>query len=196
MRDQAGRLRTFLRPGSAPEIAAEIAILLAAFPSPNAGESSAELRGTAYLYALSGFPRWAVAEAVRMWLTGENREEGDRHSFAPSPPQLVRLARLAVQPAEREIARLSRMAEAVVDVEPSRLAKPREPDGTVAWSQVGSSPVRSRREGEKREARREVVPLTDAELRAKLAASEPHPGKLEASPALVALLSQQRQEVA
>lgn len=196
LREQVRRLRISLQPGSALEIGREVAVMLGAFPMLGLSDDALDQRSAAYLYALDTFPGWAVKEAVRWWIRGERSEPGDRHGFAPSPPQLVRLAKLALEPTEAEILRLTRMAEAVVDAPTG--AKPAPPqDGTITWDQAGTGPVTSRWEGERREGKREVVPLTDAELRARLAGTEPAKGRLEASAELLAILAdEQKREVA
>jgi hypothetical protein len=86
----------WLAPIAPEEVGPCVLPLLATMPSEDAGALAAA-RAAAYLAALEGMPRRAVGEACRRVLRGE---AGDKVSpvFAPTPPQLARLAQAIAAP--------------------------------------------------------------------------------------------------
>lgn len=85
-----------------------------------------DVRNIAYLEALSAYPGWAVAQAVRWWISGDHRAEGERRQFVPKPCDLIRLIKLALEPVKFEQRRAERMLESV-DHATAELAAPPEP---------------------------------------------------------------------
>lgn len=88
-----------------------------AFPSTQGGEGAAEMRMEAYRMALDDLPAWTIERAARMWLRGENSSGGENYAFAPSPPQLRRLAQLAFTPVRAQRSSLLRLLRAKPDEE-------------------------------------------------------------------------------
>lgn len=74
-----------------------------------------DVRNLAYLEALSDYPGWAVAQAVKWWIAGEYPGKDERREFVPKPAQLVRLIKLAMRPTEFEQERAGRMLKAIDD---------------------------------------------------------------------------------
>jgi hypothetical protein len=72
-----------------------------------------DVRNLVYLEALSEYPEWAVAKAVKWWIAGEHPGKDERREFVPKPAQLIRLAKLAMMPAWAELERASRMQRAI-----------------------------------------------------------------------------------
>lgn len=93
-------------------LAAELLGLFAGFPMQAISEESAEARARHYLAAMSGFPIEAVRDAIGAWMRGDHARRFDNHAFPPSPPQLVRLARNALQPIVARIEWLETLARA------------------------------------------------------------------------------------
>lgn len=50
------------------------------------------MRSEVYLIALEGMPAFAIDQAVRWWLQGSGGDGSENYAFAPSAPQLRRLA--------------------------------------------------------------------------------------------------------
>lgn len=114
LRAEAARLRAGLVPASADRraAAAELLGLFAAFPAQALSERTAEARSRHYLDAVAAFPIGALRDAIGMWMRGEAAGPHDNHAFPPSPPQLARLCRLAMQPAFARITELEALAAA------------------------------------------------------------------------------------
>ena len=74
-----------------------------------------DVRNLAYLEALSDYPAWAVAQAVRWWIAGEHPGKDERREFVPKPSQLVRLIKLAMAPVAAEQERAGRVLKAIDD---------------------------------------------------------------------------------
>ncbi len=98
-----------LTPASEREIAAEFTKLILAFPAQSVSQDVAAIRAEAYFTALSDLPAWALREACRKWLRGE--ADGNL-AFAPSPPQLRRLADEALIPVRAQMVRLRKLLHA------------------------------------------------------------------------------------
>lgn len=90
---------------------------LGAFPATDTGEAAGQMRGAAFATALDDMPAWAVAAACRDWLRGEHGTGDERYAFAPSPPQLRRLAARHLTIARGRAATLDALAGAVVEPE-------------------------------------------------------------------------------
>lgn len=90
---------------------------LGAFPATDTGEAGSRMRGAAFATALDDMPAWAVAAACRDWLRGEHGAGGENYAFAPSPPQLRRLAARHIAIAKGRAATLEALASAVVEPE-------------------------------------------------------------------------------
>lgn len=100
--------------------------LLGTFPA-KAGTEAARAKG--FRIALEDLPAWAIEAAVRKWLRGEDGEGTEDYSFAPSPPQLRRLALRARNGFEGKVILLRRLLAAqVIDdnalayVEPAKVS--------------------------------------------------------------------------
>lgn len=79
------------------------------------GDDMLDLRNLAYLEALSDYPAWAVAQAVKWWIAGEHPGKDERREFVPKPSQIVRLIKLAMAPAAAEQERAGRVLKAIDD---------------------------------------------------------------------------------
>jgi hypothetical protein len=82
----------WLTPASAADIGAAVAPIVASMPSALAGEAMS-LRVAAYRHGLAGLPKAALDLARDQVLAGEVEDLSAR--FAPTPPELARLARNA-----------------------------------------------------------------------------------------------------
>lgn len=127
----ASGYRDRLSPGrdNRRELAVVLARLLAAFPAPAAGETSTDLRIAAYLEAVETIPAWAVDAARGAIVRGET--ECDPR-FAPTPPQLARIAREAMRPMAKEATELEGLARAVERLEPDEAERARVSAGLAA----------------------------------------------------------------
>ena len=94
------------------DLAAELLGLFAAFPAQALSDAAAEARARHYLAAMTGFPLAAVQAAIAAWMRGEHVAPHDNHAFPSSPPQLARLARIALAPALGRIETLEALARA------------------------------------------------------------------------------------
>lgn len=112
------------------ELAVVLAKLLAGFPAPASGETSTELRIAAYLEAVETIPAWAV-DAARQAITRGETDADPR--FAPTPPQLARLARQAMEPIGRIVTDLERIAAAAEQHEPDDAERVRIAAGLAAF---------------------------------------------------------------
>lgn len=95
---------------------AAVAQVLVAFPVTDAGVAGAA-RAEAFAMALDDLPAWAVAAACRQWLRGEGGAGGENYAFAPSPPQLRRLAERQARCALGRAITLERLADAIAEPE-------------------------------------------------------------------------------
>lgn len=97
------------RPSQRKVVERQLAGLLLTAPTRSESEALAELRLETYWIALDDIPAWAVAAAVRMWLRRENSAGGENYAFAPAPPQLRRLAEIALIPVRAQGSMLLRL---------------------------------------------------------------------------------------
>ena len=95
---------------------AAVAQVLVAFPVTDAGVAGTA-RAEAFAMALDDLPAWAVAAACRQWLRGEGGIGGENYAFAPSPPQLRRLAERHARCALGRAITLERLADAIAEPE-------------------------------------------------------------------------------
>jgi hypothetical protein len=118
---EADRFRRSILPRAAErkDVAAELLGLFAAFPAQALSDAAAEARARHYLAAMSGFPLGAVRAAIAAWMRGEHSGPHDNHAFPPSPPQLARLARIALAPVLSRIDALEALARAEARPPPS-----------------------------------------------------------------------------
>lgn len=105
-----------------PATIAAVARLLVAFPATDGGggtatEMRSEARGEAFVMALDDLPAWAVAAACRDWLRGDGGKGGENYAFAPSPPQLRRLAERHAMVARGRAVTLDLLAGALAERE-------------------------------------------------------------------------------
>lgn len=107
------------RNGPDERIGSALAKLLSAFPSQSASDEIANARAGAYRLALDGLPAWSIERAVTWWLQRQKGEGKENYAFAPSAPQLRRLADLAVQPMKAQLGRMRRLLDARVEHEPT-----------------------------------------------------------------------------
>lgn len=107
---------TALIPAKPEEALTLVAKLLLAFPAQELSETAAKYRSEGYLTALSEFPAWAIAKGCDSWLRREFAEKNDNYAFAPSPPQLSRLCRLAVTETRARRAALQDILRAKPDI--------------------------------------------------------------------------------
>lgn len=107
------------QPGPADATGKALLILLMSFSGQRGDEDTQRLRGEGYRIALEDSPAWAVERAARMWLRRENGAGDENYAFAPSPPQLRRLAALAMVPMLAEQGRLQRLLRAEPEREPA-----------------------------------------------------------------------------
>lgn len=76
------------------ELLETVSNFLDAFPGKEVSDDRLANRGQAYVISLEGMPLWAVLRGVKSWLKAENGTGKENYAFAPSPPQLLRLAKL------------------------------------------------------------------------------------------------------
>lgn len=105
LRGKAASLRSSLmaKATEGPSLASAVMGIFASFPAQALSERMAEAKMRTYLEVVSQYPLWAVSRAIRFWLCGEEGLPGDNYAFPPSPPQLVRLTRLAMKPVYQQI---------------------------------------------------------------------------------------------
>lgn len=101
--------------GPVDRIGAAIAGMLSAFPSQQLGDAEQMARAGMYRAALEDVPAWAVDRAVKFWMRREHSEGRENYAFAPSPPQLRRLAVIACGPVRGELQKLRRLLSAKVE---------------------------------------------------------------------------------
>jgi hypothetical protein len=87
--------------------------LLEGFGGPRLSEDQARLRAKAYITALEGLPTWCVAEARRLYLRAEAGPQN--YDFAPSPPRLAEIAKLALARLRAQRCELQRLLRAKPD---------------------------------------------------------------------------------
>ena len=87
-----------------------LAKLLAAFPAQSQSDAPIEQRMEAYFEALHGVPAWAVDRARLDIIAG--RADGLSGVWAPTPPQLAKIARSAMRRDQAILADLERVAAA------------------------------------------------------------------------------------
>lgn len=87
-----------------------LAKLLAAFPAPAQSDAPVEQRMDAYFEALHGIPAWAVDEARKAIIAGKVPDLSG--VWAPTPPQLAKVARMAMERDQRVLVDLERIAAA------------------------------------------------------------------------------------
>lgn len=103
-------------------VAGAVSRLLVCFPSAATDEESAGMRAKGFLVALDDVPPWAVERACRAWLRGE--VDGGTPKFAPSPPELRKVALQQMAPVFREKRSWERVLAA--EIEPEYSAEERE----------------------------------------------------------------------
>lgn len=103
--------------GPVERVGAALAGILSAFPQQQASNEEQMARASMYQIALDDLPAWAVERGVKMWMRRENPEGRENYAFAPSPPQLRRLAWVAFGKVKGELQVLSRLLAAQVDPE-------------------------------------------------------------------------------
>lgn len=100
-----------LAPGPASDTSNAIITLLGTFPSTGGNDKA---RANGFRIALEDLPAWAIEEAVKRWLRGEDGEGSENYAFAPSPPQLRRLALRARALVELRLRNFHRLLQAEV----------------------------------------------------------------------------------
>lgn len=115
-------LKATLTPATPDEAMTFVMKLLLAFPSQELSEAAAKYRSEGYLTALLDVPAWAIQKGCGYWLRREFREETDNYAFAPSPPQLSRLCKIAVTEARYR----ERQFEAILKARPDAIKEQTE----------------------------------------------------------------------
>lgn len=105
--------------GPSDRIAAAIAGLKLAFPAQRLSDDEASVAAAMFRQALGELPAWTVERAIQFWLRREHPEGNENYAFAPSAPQLRRLALIAYQKVSGERHDLKRLLDATVEPEPS-----------------------------------------------------------------------------
>lgn len=86
--------------GDEPDrLTAQIMGMLSSFPSQAMSHAMAEARLSNYFDVLAPFPLAMVRQAISSWMGRRHSEGNENYAFPPSPPQLVRLARIAAEEA-------------------------------------------------------------------------------------------------
>lgn len=80
-------------------LTAQIMGMLSSFPSQAMSQAMAEARLSNYFDVLAPFPLAIVRQAIAFWMGRRHTEGNENYAFPPSPPQLVRLARIAAEEA-------------------------------------------------------------------------------------------------
>lgn len=86
------------KPASIAEISSALQVLFNALPFQR-GSKSDDVAG-AYVSALTGSTAGAIAAGIQRFLRGECEDVSQR--FVPTPPELARIVRTAVQPVHRK----------------------------------------------------------------------------------------------
>jgi len=120
LRADLAELRAILVPAGRAEIAAALDPILTEMPAGDGGDAAEDVRVGTYAAALVGLPAFAIAEAVLAFLRDES---GLNPRFAPTPPELARLARHKAARYRRQFAEVEALLDAAE--EPSR--RPRSP---------------------------------------------------------------------
>jgi hypothetical protein len=100
--------------GPTEAVAAQVMKFLLAFPGRELSDMAHEARCEMYVDALEDLPAWAVKEGCRRWLRREDGAGDENYSFAPSAPQLRRLAERATYTVRCRIQQLDRLLKARV----------------------------------------------------------------------------------
>lgn len=111
-------LIAFVADGEARMIGAAVATMLACFPAQAASDEALKARAHGYLTALADLPAWAVDRGASYWMRREHAEGRENYAFAPSPPELRRLAVIAARPLRAERHAIRRLLKARVEAEP------------------------------------------------------------------------------
>lgn len=121
--ERAAMIESFGRDRRPDKAVAIISTLLMSFPHKEMGDTGAAIKLGAYRLAIDDLPTWAVDEAAKRWIRGD---EGV-HEYAPSPPQFraaaegvmkiakgkaIHLRKLAAMPVARDISEADRTAVA------------------------------------------------------------------------------------
>lgn len=105
-------VKDMLRGARMSETLALVGKLLLSFPAQDLSVAAATYRSEGYLTAVSEYPAWAIAKACDAWLRREHPEGNENYAFAPSPPQLARLCRIATRPALARFVELANIRQA------------------------------------------------------------------------------------
>ena len=104
-----------MQPATMEEAATHFTALLVSFPAQQMGQEAAKAKAQAYFIALEGLPKWAISGACRKWLRGEVEDLKDVNlAFAPSPPQMRRLADTLVRDVAWHAVLIRRLLDAKV----------------------------------------------------------------------------------
>lgn len=96
-------------------VAGAVSRLLACFPTAAKDQETAALMADGFLTALDDVPAWAVERACRAWLRGE--VDGGAPRFAPTPPELRKVALQQMAPVFREKRSWERVLQAEIEPE-------------------------------------------------------------------------------
>lgn len=113
----AAALAAFTDAGPSRVIGAAVASMLACFPAQAASDDAMKARAVGYLTALADLPAWAVERGAAYWMRREHGEGRENYAFAPSPPELRRLAVIAAAPLRAELKATRRLLDAEIETE-------------------------------------------------------------------------------
>jgi hypothetical protein len=146
MQDRASKLTASLSPAEGDDRRKAVALstLFLSLGGAPSTPAASEAKAMVYLDVLAKIPAWAVEAGAMMWMRGESLADGDNAAFVPNPPQLIRMARKAMEPTYREIAEMKRLASAKPYHQPSKLMKEQvdavlEQHGFKAKTQAGAA---------------------------------------------------------
>ncbi|WP_081761414.1 hypothetical protein [Methylopila sp. 73B] len=108
-------LEKFAKAGPPDRTGALVMSLLSSFPRQATNADAGDAKGEGYAIALDDLPSWAVRRAVGFWLRSEHGAGRENYAFAPSPPELRRLALIAAAPVRGDLMRLRRLLSAEVE---------------------------------------------------------------------------------
>lgn len=198
----AEQLRSSLQTAATEaEVGRAVVMLLAPYEARERSNGANDLRLAAYVQALQGFPLWAILDAVRWWSRGEHGVETDNVAFAPAPPQVVRLVRIAMRGPEDAHATVEGLLRAEVEdwtLPPKPGERERIAEGFASLAAELGNGVDEEKKKALKLQREHILKGNEMALRKDYEAHgiEYEPGNLRASPSLLAALKARQQQEA